>query len=412
MLTAEQQAIRELAREFADSEIVPRAAAWDRDGAFDRRVLARLGELGFLGMLVPERYGGLGLDAPTYLVALEELARGDAALALTVAIQNGPVPAVLLAHGSEAQKARWLPELAAGAKIAGFALSEAHAGSDPAAITTTAAGDGNGWTLDGAKRWVTNGAAADLMLVFARTGESEAGRPRIGAFLVETTAPGYRVGRREKTMGLRASETVSVDLEGVVVPAGRLIGDPARGLGYALEALDLGRLGIGAQAVGIARAALEHAVRYAHERRQFGQAIASFGAVRGKLAAMAARIAAARALVMEGARVWEAVEGTRFREGGKNGTRVRAARTRHDGASGLPVTARSAMAKLVASETATWAAEEAVRIFGGYGFMREYPVEKLMRDAKATEIYEGTSEILRLVIGRSLQRREAPVGTP
>ena len=411
MLTAEQKAIRELARDFADSEIVPRAAAWDREGTFDRGVLASLGELGFLGMLVPERYGGLGLDAPTYLVALEELARGDAALALTVAIQNGPVPAVLLAHGSEAQKERWLPELASGAKIAGFALSEARAGSDPAAMTTTATRDGDGWTLGGAKRWVTNGAAADLMLVFARTGKNERGRPAVGAFLVETTAPGYRAGGREKTMGLRASETVGVDFEGVFVHAGRLIGDPARGLGYALEALDLGRLGIGAQAVGIAQAALEHAVRYAHERRQFGRAIASFGAVRGKLAAMAARIAAARALVMEGARVWEAVEGARFREGG-NGTRVRDARAGLGGGGGLPVTARSAMAKLVASETATWAAEEAVRIFGGYGFMREYPVEKLMRDAKGTEIYEGTSEILRLVIGRSLQRGEAAVGTP
>lgn len=382
MLTADQRAIRELARDFTDSEIAPHAAAWDERGAFDRDVLDRLGELGFLGMLVPERYGGLGLDLPTCLVALEELARGDAALALTVAIQNGPVPAVLLAHGSEAQKARWLPDLAAGAKIAGFALSEAQAGSDPSAMSTTAAPDGGAWTISGAKRWVTNGASADVMLVFARTGQDAAGRPSTGAFMVDTDAPGYRAGHREKTMGLRASETVSVDLDGVRVDCDRLVGDSGRGLSYALEALDLGRLGIGAQAVGIARAALEHAVRYASERRQFGRPIASFGAVRGKLAAMAARIAASRALVMEGARVWEA----------------RGAPQEDD----PPVSASSAMAKLVASETATWAAEEAVRIFGGYGFMREYPVEKLMRDAKGTEIYEGTSEILRLVIGRSL----------
>ena len=394
MLSAEREAIRELARDFAESEIVPRAAAWDRAGAFDRDVLARLGELGFLGMLVPEQYGGLGLDVPTYLVALEELARGDAALSLTVAIQNGPVPAVLLAHGSESQKARWLPNLASGAQIAGFALSEAHAGSDPAAMTTTAVADGDGWTLHGAKRWVTNGASADLMLVFARTGEGEPGRPATGAFLVDTSAPGYRPGGRETTMGLRASETVSVELDGVRVEGDRLLGDPRRGLRHALEALDLGRLGIGIQAVGIARAALEHAIRHAHERRQFGRPIASFGAVRSKLATMTARIAAARALVMEGARAWE------NRDGGR------------PAGDELPVTAQSAMAKLIASETATWAAEEAVRIFGGYGFMREFPVEKLMRDAKGTEIYEGTSEILRLVIGRSLRVREAAVGTP
>lgn len=383
MLTAEQRAIRELARDFAESEIAPRAAEWDLRGSFDRGVLGKLGELGFLGMLVPERYGGLGVDLPTYLVALEELACADAALALTVAIQNGPVPAVLLAHGSESQKARWLPELAAGTKIAGFALSEAQAGSDPSAMSTTAAPDGAAWTISGAKKWVTNGASADLLLVFARTGGGASGQPGSGAFLVDTHAPGYRVGDREKTMGLRASETVSVELDDVRVDAERLVGDPRRGLHYALEALDLGRLGIGAQAVGIARAALEHAVRYAHGRRQFDRPIASFGAVRGKLAGMAARVAASRALVMEGARVWEARD------------------TLEDGE--VSVTASSAMAKLIASETATLVAEEAVRIFGGYGFMREYPVEKLMRDAKGTEIYEGTSEILRLVIGRALK---------
>lgn len=383
MLTADQRTIRELARDFAESEILPEAGAWDRRGAFDRGVLRKLGELGFLGMLVPERYGGLGLDLPTCLVALEELARADAALALTVAIQNGPVPAVLLAHGSESQKAAWLPDLASGARIAGFALSEAQAGSDPSAMTTTAVARDGSWTISGAKKWVTNGASADLMLIFARTGEDASGRVAAGAFLVDTDAPGYRAGDREKTMGLRASETVSVELDALEVGEESLVGDPRAGLRYALEALDLGRLGIGAQAVGIAQAALEHAVRYAHERRQFDRPIASFGAVRGKLARMAARVAASRALVMEGARVWEA------RDALQDGD--------------PPVRASSAMAKLIASETATWATEEAVRIFGGYGFMREYPVEKLMRDAKGTEIYEGTSEILRLVIGRSLK---------
>ena len=383
MLTSEQRDIRDLARDFVEGEIKPRAATWDRDGAFHREVLNKLAELGFLGMLTPPRYGGLGFDAPTYLVALEEIARGDAALALTVAIQNAPVPHILLTHGSEAQKTRWLPALASGQKIAGFALSEADAGSDPSGMTTRARSEEGAWTITGSKKWVTNGSRADVAIVFARTGPAGS-RPPIGAFLVDTGAVGYRVGRREKTMGLRASETVSVDLDGVRVGNERLVGDPARGLGYALGALDLGRLGIGAQAVGIAQAALEHTSRYARERRQFGRPIADFGAIRGNLAIMATRVAASRALVMEGAAAWE---GRRAGDG-----------------EGLPVTARSAMAKLLASETAMWVTEEAVRIFGGYGFMREFPVEKLMRDAKGTEIYEGTSEILRLVIGRAVTR--------
>lgn len=385
MLTAEQREIRQLAREFAEGEIIPHAAAWDRRGAFNGEILDKLAELGFLGMLVPPEYGGLGFDVPTYLVALEEIARGDAALALTVAIQNGPVPHILLTHGSEEQKSRWLPALAAGEKIAAFALSEAGAGSDPAAMATRArenGGDNGGWILTGTKRWVTNGARADLVVAFARTGEDGGGKAPIGAFLLDTAAEGYRAGERETTMGLRASETVWVELDGVRVTDRRLVGDPASGLAYALGALDLGRLGIAAQAVGIAQASLEHAVRYARERRQFGRPIASFGAVRSKLAVMATRIAASRALFMEGAAAWEG------RDRPSDG--------------GLPVTVRSAMAKLFASETAGWVTEEAVRIFGGYGFMREFPVEKLMRDAKGTEIYEGTSEILRFVVGRSL----------
>ena len=381
MLTPDQREIRELARDFAEGEIVPRAPAWDRNRAFDRDVLDKLAELGFLGMLVPPEYGGLGLDVPTYLVALEEIARGDASLALTVAIQNGPVPHILLTHGTEAQRSEWLPAFASGEKIAGFALSEAGAGSDPSGMTTTARRHGGGWTISCVKRWVTNGSRADVAVVFARTG-TEGPRFPTGAFLVDTSADGYRVGRRETTMGLRASETVSVELDQVQVDGDRLVGGESRGLSHALGALDLGRLGIGAQAVGIARAAMEYATAYARQRRQFGRPIAEFGAIRSKLAVMATEIAAARALVVEGALAWESRDALA------------------DG--GPPVTARSAMAKLFASETAARVTEEAVRIFGGYGFMREFPVERLMRDAKGTEIYEGTSEILRLVIGRSM----------
>ncbi len=396
MLTSEQVDVQRLARDFADQEIAPRAAAWDRERGFDRAVLDELAALGFMGMLVPERYDGLGLDVPTYVVALEEIARGDASLALAVAIQNGPVPHLLLEHGTEEQRRRWLPRLASGEVVAGFALSEEGAGSDASALATTAAEEDGGWTLTGSKRWVTNGGAAGLVVVFARTGgggggdreerrEGEAhgrlARPAIGAFLVETAAQGYRVGEREATMGHRASETVSVHLEGVRVGPDMLLGDPAGGLGQALGALDLGRIGIGAQAVGIAQAAMEHATAYACERRQFGRPLARFGAVRAKLAAMAARIAASRALVMDVARRWKAGPHSRARA------------------------ARSAMAKLVASETAAWVTDQAVHVLGGYGYMREFPVERLMRDAKGTEIFEGTSEIMRLVIGRSMTER-------
>lgn len=382
MLASERREVREAAREFAEGEIAPCAAAWDREQAFDRGVLDRLAELGFLGMRVPEEYGGLGFDLESYVVVLEEIARADLGVALTVAVQNGPVPHLILAHGTEAQRASWLPMLASGEKIAAFALAEADAGSDPGALVTRAERTpGGAWRLDGSKRWVTNGSLADVAVVFARTsppGES----PGVGAFLVDTGAEGYRVAGREKTMGLRASETVAVELAGVRVGEDRLVGDAGSGLGYALEAVDVGRLGVAAQAVGVAQAALEHAVRYSRERRQFGRRIADFGAIRSKLATMATRVAASRALV---AGVAAAL--------GQSGTQTR---------DGLTAAASSAMAKLSASETAMWVTEEAVRIFGGYGFMREFPVEKLMRDAKGTEIFGGTSEIMRLVVGRAL----------
>lgn len=371
-LADERREVQGLAREFAEAEIAPRAAAWDRDGAYGRDVLEKLGELGFLGMLVPEEYGGLGLDAGTYLVALEELARADASVALAVSIHNGPVARLLMAHGSAEQKSRWLPALASGEKIGGFALSEPDAGSDPGGLATEARRHADGWTVSGVKRWVTNGGRADVVCVFART------EGTIGAFLVETDAEGYRPGRREKTMGLRASETVEVALDRVRLGPDRLVGDRAQGLGHALDAIDVGRLGIAAQAVGIAQAAMEHAASYAGERQQFGRPIASFGAVRSKLAVMATRIAASRALLMQAAGVWEASP-------------------RGPSAALWP-----AMAKLQASETAAWVTDQAVNVLGGCGFMREFPVERLMRDAKATEIYEGTSEILRMVIGRSV----------
>lgn len=386
--TPEQLEIQALARDFAEGELMPHTQAWDAERALGEGVLEKVAELGFMGMLVPEAYGGLGFDVSTYLLVLEELARGDAAVALAVAIQNGPVTGMLVRHGTEAQKEAWLPRLAAGEVIAAFALSEEDAGSDPSGMRTRARAEGGGWVLDGRKRWVTNGARAGLVVVVART-DDEGGT---GAFLVEPSTAGYAVTGSETTMGLRASETVSIALDGVRVGEDGLLGERGRGLSHALHALDIGRAGIAAQAVGIGRAAFEHATRYALEREQFGRPLADFGAIQVKLAEMVRRLAGARALAHEaGAAVQASLNGGFPRRG-------------PDG-----LTARAAIAKLTASETATWVADEAVQIYGGYGYMRDYPVEKLLRDAKGTEIYEGTSEIMRHVIAREVLRaaREA-----
>jgi alkylation response protein AidB-like acyl-CoA dehydrogenase len=345
----------------------------------DDGVFARLAEVGFLGMTVPEAHGGLGLDALTYLLVLEELAWGDPAVALSVGVHNGLVAGAIDRHGTDGQKRALLPALAAGERLGAFALSEPQAGSDVGAVAATASPDGAGWRLSGHKRWVTNGARAGLAVVFARTAER-----KLGAFLVELPTEGWTVTRREITMGFAASETVSVDLDGVAVPADRVLGEPEGGFRLAMQALDAGRVGLAAQAVGIARAALEHAVAYAAQREQFDQPIARFGALQEKLAEMARRVTAARALAHGAA--------TRL-GGGTSGP---------GGPDGL--TAWSAMAKLTASEAAVWVTDEAVQVFGGYGYMRDFPVEKLMRDAKGTEILEGSSEIMRVVIARELLR--------
>jgi alkylation response protein AidB-like acyl-CoA dehydrogenase len=383
-MTDEQRELRELARDFATAELRPHSATWDEVRALPDDVFAKLAESGFLGMLVPETYGGLGFDLPTYLLVLEELAWGDASVALSVAIHSGPVSGMVLRHGTEAQKQTWLPLLASGEALGAFALSEPDAGSDASSVTTRATRDGDGWRLDGEKRWVTNGARAGLVLVFARTSEDG-----LGVFLVSPDADGYTVGHRENTMGLRGSETVTVRLDGVRVGADALLGEVDKGLVMALEALDVGRIGIAIQAVGVGRAAIEHAAEYSLEREQFGTPIGRFGALQAKLADSAQRVAAGRALAHEAALAWEA-------------TRSGAARTGPDG-----VTARAAMAKLAASEAATFAADEAIQIYGGYGYMRHYPVERLMRDAKGAEIYEGTNEIMRRVIAGEILRASA-----
>ena len=376
-LTDTQRQVMDLAREFAREHIEPHAAEWDRTKEFPRRVLDELGKLGFLGMTVPERYDGMGFDTVTYLLALEELAAADASIAVSVGIQNAIPATMLLRHGSEAQRNRWLKPLARGELLVGFALSEPDAGSDPAGMHAQAVRDGSGWVLNGMKAWATNGGTADLMMVMVRTDSAgnRRGAKGISTFIVPTNTPGYRAGRPEDKMGLRASNTATVALEELRLPPDALLGEEGMGFVYSMEGLEAGRLGIAAQAVGIARRALEHTVAYCAERRQFDRPLREFQGVQFKLADMATRVAAARALA-------HAVAARKDRD--------------------EPVTAQASMAKLFASETAMWVTTQAVQLFGGYGYMRDFPVEKLFRDAKVTEIYEGTSEIQRIVIARGL----------
>ncbi len=376
-LTEEQREIQRLARDFAHAEIAPNVSAWDRDAHFDRSLVAKLGELGFLGMLIPEEYDGLGLDTLTYLLALEEIAAVDASAAVLMSVHNSLPTQMILRWGTDEQKQRFLRPMARGEMLGAFALSEPDAGSDAAALRAQATRVDGGWVLEGTKSWVTSGSAADVILVMARTdaGDDRKGARGIGAFIVTPDLPGFTVGKKEDKMGLRSSPTVQLIFDGMHVPEANLLGDPSQGFVYAMQSLDNGRLGISAQSIGIARAALEESVRYAGERRQFGKAIREFEAIQFKLADMATRIAAARALLHAAA----------------------AAKDR-----GETITQFSSMSKLFSSETAMYVTTEAIQIFGGYGYIKEYPVERLFRDAKVTEIYEGTSEIQRIVIARGL----------
>jgi alkylation response protein AidB-like acyl-CoA dehydrogenase len=337
-----------------------------------------LGELGFFGMLIPEAYDGLGLDTLTYLIALEEIAAGDASVAISMGVHNSLPTQMLLRHGTSEQQERWLRPMARGEMLGAFALSEADAGSDAASLRAEARRDGDGWVLNGVKAWVTNGARADLVLAMVRTdggGAERRGARGISVFAVPTDAPGYRAEKPEDKMGLRASNTCSISFEELRLPAVHLVGEAGSGFIQAMQALDGGRLGVAAQSCGIARAALEHSIAYAKQRRQFGGPIADLQAIQFKLADMATQLSAARALLHEAAR-------------------------RKDG--GEPTSAWAGRAKLFASEMAMRVTTDAVQIFGGYGYMREYPVERLMRDAKVLSIYEGTSEVQRMVIARDL----------
>ena len=388
-MTPEEQSIREMTREFADGEIRPRSAGWDEHRRLDEDVLAMLAEFGFLGMAIPEAFSGLGLDLSTCLAATEELARGDGSVALSVSVQNGPVTSLLLGHASEELQQELLPGIASGERLVAFALGELGSAGAGDAGDTIATPVGGGWRLDGRKHWVVDGRRAGAAVVFARAAR-EGGTGGVGVFLVDTSVPGYRVVRRRETLGLCAAEIVDVELDGVAVPADRVIGRPPLGEGVAAQVLPRSRLGGAAVALGIAQAAFEHAARYSREREQFGRALTAFGAIRHKLAGMATRIAAARALVRETA---AALETPRAEEGVGG-----ASWTDRPG-----LGATSDMARWAASHAAVSVAREAVQIFGGYGYMRDYPVEKLMRDASGTGICEATGEVLRIIAARGFR---------
>lgn len=385
-VTEEQRRVLELARQFAEERLRPEAAARDEEEAeFDRAVVDEMGELGFLGMLVPPEWDGLGMDLLTYLYVLEEMAWGDASVALSMSVHSSLPTQILLRHGTDEQKDRWLKPLARGELLGAFSLSEAGAGSDAAALTTQAVREGEGWVLNGEKMWVTNGASADLVLLFARTDtpEDRRGNRGIGAFVVPVDSPGYRPGKKERKMGIRGSETVAVALKDVRLGGEHLVGSAGEGFLLALKALEGGRLGIAAQALGIASAALDHATRYASERRQFGREIRKFQGVQFKLADMSVRLEASRGLLERAARA-HMTSDRRHRR-------------------------LSSIAKLHASETAMTVTRDAVQLFGGYGYAREYPVERLFRDAKVTEIYEGTNEIHRVIVAKQLYRERGDV---
>ena len=374
-LSPEQNAIQGLAREFAQAEIDPHAAAWDREHTFPRELFARLGELGLMGVCVPEEYGGAGAGFVAYVLVLEELSRADAGVGVTVAVHTSAATLPLLMFGDEAQRRRFVPPLARGETIGAFALTESGSGSDAASLRTRAERlpGGDGWRIDGAKQWITNGAAAGTILLFARSDAAQPGARGISAFVLD--AEHVRIARHTEKLGLNSSSTVDLVIEGAEVAADRLLHEEGRGFAVAMATLDGGRIGIAAQAVGIARAAYELARDYALEREQFGRRIAEFQAIQWKLADMATEIDAARLLTLRAA--WRREQG-------------------------LSHTVEGAQAKLYASAVAQRQTGEAIQILGGYGYTKEFPAERFYRDAKVTEIYEGTSEIQRLVIAREL----------
>jgi len=368
-LSAEQREIKALAREFAEAEIEPHAAEWDREHRFPRDLYDRLGELGLMGVCVPEDLGGAGADFLSYMLVLEELSRGDARVGVTVAVHTSAATLPIVMNGTQEQREELVPPLARGERLGAFALTESESGSDAASLRARAEPAGDGWRISGRKQWATNARYAGTFVLFART---DAG---ISCFLVDGDSEALEISGEEEKLGLNSSSTADVVLDGVKVGRNRLLGEDGKGFRIAMTTLDGGRIGIAAQALGIAQAAYDVAHAYALERRQFGKRISEFQAIQWKLADMATEIEAARLLVYRAA--WLREQGRAHTEAG-------------------------AMAKLFASSVARRQTAEAIQILGGYGYTKEFPVERYYRDAKITEIYEGTSEIQRLAIAREI----------
>jgi hypothetical protein len=374
LLNEEQRQIRDTLRAFAREELAPQAAAWDREHRFPREALKKLGQLGALGIVVPERWGGAALDHVSLALALEEIAAGDGATSTIVSVQNSVVCGPLNVFGSDAQKEKFLAPQARGERLGCFCLTEPQTGSDASAIATRAERRGDAYVLNGVKQFITSGANADVAIVFART-DKAGGKNGISAFIVETNTPGFVVARVEEKLGQRASDTAQIAFEDCAVPAANLLGREGAGYRIALANLEGGRIGIAAQAVGMARAALEAAIAYARERQAFGKPIIEHQAVNFRLADMATKIDVARQMVWHAAALRDA---------------------------GEPCLKEASMAKLFASEMAEQVASDAIQIHGGYGYVTDFPVERIYRDVRVCQIYEGTSDIQRLVIGRAL----------
>jgi alkylation response protein AidB-like acyl-CoA dehydrogenase len=377
-LTEEQSLIRQTVRSFAEKELAPSAAVRDEEERFDRELMFdRVAELGLAGIVFPEEYGGAGADYISYAIAVEELSRVCASTGVTLSAHLSLGANPIFLFGTEEQKRQYLVPLAEGSKMGAFGLTEPSAGSDAGGTRTTAVLDGEEWVLNGSKIFITNGGEAEIYIVFARTDKKAEKHHGISAFIIEKGVPGFSFGKKEAKMGIRSSPTMELVFDNCRIPKGNLLGKEGEGFKVAMKTLDGGRIGIAAQALGIAQGAFEAAAAYARERKQFDQPIATFQAVQFMLADMATSIEAARLLVYQAA---------------------------HRASAGLSYGKESAMAKLFASETAMEVTTKAVQVFGGYGYTREFPVERMMRDAKITEIYEGTSEVQRLVIGTAVTR--------
>lgn len=372
--TEEQLMIKQTAKEFAESEIAPTAIERDLKGEFPYEIVKKLGELGFMGMMVSPEWGGAGLDTISYVLAMEEISKIDASVGVIMSVNNSLVCWGLETYGTNEQKEKYLKPLAQGKMLGAFALSEPEAGSDATNQHTTAEKDGDYWILNGTKNWITNGTTADVYLVMAQTNR-ELRHKGISAFIVEKDFPGFERGKKEDKLGIRSSDTCSLMFTNCRVPKENLIWEEGKGFNFAMNTLNGGRIGIAAQALGIAQASLEAAIKYSKERKAFGRPIAELQAIQFKLADMATKVEAARLLTLQAASL----------------------KDQHK-----DFAMQAAMAKLFASRTAMECADEAIQIHGGYGYVREYLVERYLRDAKITEIYEGTSEIQRIVIARSL----------